>query len=146
MRTAYKVRAYFLHRTSTNLLRRADTIAIEGLNIAGMTSSAKGTTDKPGRTVRAKAGLNRAVLDAALGEFWRQLEYKAHRAGERVIVVDRWYPSSKTCSVCGHLLNLLTLSVRAWTCPDCGIRHDRDSSCREEHPCRWSSGSRAEPR
>nr|WP_017975398.1 RNA-guided endonuclease TnpB family protein [Actinopolyspora halophila] len=116
----------FLHRTSTNLVRRADTIAIEDLNVSGMTSSAKGTVDKPGRNVRAKAGLNRRVLDAALGEFRRQLEYKTARAGKRLLVVDRWYPSSKTCSACGLLLNHLKLSVRHWTCPDCGTRHDRD--------------------
>ena len=116
----------FLHRTSTNLVRRADMIAIEDLNVAGMTSSAKGTTDKPGRNVRAKSGLNRRVLDAALGEFRRQLEYKTSRAGKTLIVIDRWYPSSKTCSACGHLLNHLELSVRAWTCPGCGTWHDRD--------------------
>ncbi|MHA6800252.1 RNA-guided endonuclease InsQ/TnpB family protein [Bounagaea algeriensis] len=116
----------FLHRTSTNLLRRADTIAIEDLHVAGMTSSARGTVDEPGRNVRSKAGLNRRLSDAAFGEFRRQLEYKAARAGKTVVVVDRFYPSSKTCSACGHLLNHLKLSVRHWTCPHCGTRHDRD--------------------
>ncbi|WP_245564151.1 RNA-guided endonuclease InsQ/TnpB family protein [Nocardia testacea] len=119
-------RADFLHRTSTRLVRENDVIAIEDLNVAGMSRSAKGTVDKPGRNVRAKAGLNRAVRDAALGEFRRQLQYKAARAGKRVVVIDRWYPSSKTCSNCGHLLSSLTLSVRYWACPDCGTRHDRD--------------------
>lgn len=109
----------FLHRTSTNLVRVADTIAIEDLNVSGMSSSARGTVDTPGRNVRQKAGLNRRVLDASLGEFRRQLEYKASRAGKR-LVVDRWFPSSKTCSACGHLLSKLKLSVRHWTCPDCG--------------------------
>ncbi|MGP4018939.1 RNA-guided endonuclease InsQ/TnpB family protein [Saccharopolyspora sp. 5N708] len=116
----------FLHRTSTRLVRGHDLIAIEDLNVAGMTHGAQGTVDKPGRNVRAKSGLNRAIMDAALGEFRRQLEYKAQRAGKRVVVIDRWYPSSKTCSACGNLLNNLTLSVRHWTCPDCGTRHDRD--------------------
>lgn len=119
-------RADFLHRTSTNLVRRADTIAIEDLNVAGMTRSAAGTVEKPGRNVRAKAGLNRRVLDAAMGEFRRQLEYKTERAGKTLVVVDRWYPSSKTCSACGHLLSTLSLSTRAWTCPSCRTRHDRD--------------------
>ncbi|TDD05903.1 transposase [Saccharopolyspora terrae] len=119
-------RADFLHRVSTRLVREHDVIALEDLNIAGMSSSAKGTPDTPGRNVRAKAGLNRAVRDAAFGEFRRQLEYKAERAGKRVVVIDRWYPSSRTCSACGHLLKSLTLSVRHWTCPDCGTRHDRD--------------------
>lgn len=116
----------FLHRTSTRLVRDNDVIAVEDLNVAGMARSAKGTVDEPGRNVRAKAGLNRAVADAAWGEFRRQLEYKAQRAGKRVVVIDRWYPSSKTCSHCGHLLTHLKLSVRHWTCPDCGTRHDRD--------------------
>ena len=119
-------RADFLHRTSTNLVRRADTIAIEDLNVVGMTSSARGTEQRPGRNVKQKAGLNRRVLDAALGEFRRQLEYKTTRAGTTLIVLDRWYPSSKTCSACGHLLSTLSLSTRVWTCPDCRTRHDRD--------------------
>ena len=119
-------RADFLHRTSSNLVRRADTIAIEDLNVAGMTRSAKRTTEKPGRNVKQKAGLNRRVLDAAMGEFRRQLEYKTTRAGTTLIVIDRWYPSSKTCSACGYLLSKLSLSTRAWTCPDCRTRHDRD--------------------
>ena len=54
------------------------------------------------------------------------IEYKAARAGRRVIVIDRWYPSSKTCSACGHLLADLSLSTRTWRCPSCGTRHDRD--------------------
>jgi transposase len=53
-------------------------------------------------------------------------EYKAARAGRDLIVIDRWYPSSKTCSACGHLLGSLSLSTRHWTCPSCGTRHDRD--------------------
>ncbi|WP_182545370.1 RNA-guided endonuclease InsQ/TnpB family protein [Halosaccharopolyspora lacisalsi] len=116
----------FLHRTTTNLVRRADTIAIEDLHVDGMTSSARGTTEQPGRNVKQKAGLNRRILDAALGEFRRQLEYKTTRVGTTLVVVDRWYPSSKTCSACGHLLSNLKLSVRHWTCPDCRTRHDRD--------------------
>ncbi len=60
------------------------------------------------------------------GEFRRQLEYKAHRAGRTLVVIDRWYPSSKTCSTCGHLLAELSLSTRAGTCPGCRTRHDRD--------------------
>lgn len=91
-----------------------------------MARSARGTVDKPGRNVRAKAGLNRAIRDAALGEFRRQVEYKAERAGKRVVVIDRWYPSSKTCSHCGCLLDKLKLSTRHWSCPGCRTRHDRD--------------------
>jgi len=59
-------------------------------------------------------------------ELRRQLEYKAEWRGGQVVVVDRWYPSSKTCSCCGHRLDTLDLQVRQRRCPDCGALHDRD--------------------
>ena len=59
-------------------------------------------------------------------EFRRQLAYKCQRYGRELVVIDRWYPSSKTCSACGHLLADLSLKTRHWTCPSCGTRHDRD--------------------
>jgi putative transposase len=104
-------RADFLHRTSARLVRDHDLIVIEDLNVRGM--------------VRNRC-LARVISDAGWGEFRRQLEYKTARAGRRLVVIDRWYPSSKTCSACGHLLAALTLSTRHWTCPGCGTRHDRD--------------------
>ncbi|WP_182900224.1 RNA-guided endonuclease TnpB family protein [Microbispora sp. H10830] len=104
-------RADFLHRTSTRLVRDHDLIVIEDLNVKGM--------------IRNRS-LARAISDAGWGEFRRQLEYKTARAGRRLVVIDRWYPSSKTCSACGHLLTTLSLSTRHWTCPGCGTRHDRD--------------------
>jgi putative transposase len=70
--------------------------------------------------------LARAISDCGWGEFRRQLDYKCQRAGRRLIVIDRWYPSSKTCSACGHLLATLSLGTRQWVCPSCGTRHDRD--------------------
>jgi putative transposase len=76
----------FLHRTTTNLVRGADMIAIEDLNVAGMTASARGTIDNPGRHVRAKAGLNRRLLDAAWGQFRRQLEYNTDRAAKSLFL------------------------------------------------------------
>ncbi|MEV0398752.1 RNA-guided endonuclease TnpB family protein [Actinoallomurus sp. NPDC050550] len=101
----------FLHRTSTNLVRRADVIVIEDLAVKSMVKNRM---------------LARAISDAGWGEFRRQLEYKAERAGRALVVIDRWYPSSKTCSACGHLLAELSLSTRRWTCPGCRTRHDRD--------------------
>jgi putative transposase len=101
----------FVHKTSTSLIRRFDVIAIEDLNVSGMVRNPK---------------LARAISCTGWSEFRRQLEYKAQRHGRTVIAVDRWYPSSKTCSACGHLLNNLSLSTRHWTCPSCGTRHDRD--------------------
>ena len=74
----------------------------------------------------AKAGLNKSIHDAGWGEFRRKLEYKCERAGRHLIVIDRWYPSSKTCSACGYLLSDLSLKTRHWSCPSCRTRHDRD--------------------
>jgi putative transposase len=109
-----KVRAArtdFLHKTSTRIIRNHDVIVIEDLNVSGM--------------VRNHT-LARAVSDCGWGEFRRMVEYKADRYGRHLIVTDRWYPSSKTCSACGHLLATLSLSTRTWQCPSCGTRHDRD--------------------
>jgi putative transposase len=109
-----KVRASrtdFLHRTSAGLVRDHDLIVIEDLNVSGM--------------VRNRS-LAKAISDCGWGEFRRQLQYKAARAGRQLIVINRFYPSSKTCSACGHLLAALSLSTRAWQCPSCGTRHDRD--------------------
>jgi putative transposase len=104
-------RADFLHRTSARLVRDHDVIVIEDLNVSGM------VRNRP---------LAKAISDCGWGEFRRQLQYKAARAGRHLIVIDRWYPSSKTCSACGHLLAELSLATRAWQCPSCGTRHDRD--------------------
>ena len=104
-------RSDFLHRASTRLVRSADMIVIEDLNVSGM--------------VRNRH-LARAISDCGWGEFRRQLAYKCERYGRNLVVVDRWYPSSKTCSACGHLLAGLSLGMRQWTCPSCGARHDRD--------------------
>jgi putative transposase len=104
-------RADFLHRASTRLVRENDVIVIEDLNVAGMIRNRR---------------LARAISGCGWGEFRRQLEYKCQRYGRRLVVIDRWYPSSKTCSACGHLLSDLSLATRHWTCPSCGARHDRD--------------------
>jgi putative transposase len=104
-------RADFLHKTSARLVRDHDVIVLEDLNVKGM--------------VRNRS-LAKAISDCGWGEFRRHLEYKCERAGRHLIVIDRWYPSSKTCSACGHLLASLSLSTRHWTCPSCGTRHDRD--------------------
>ncbi len=109
-----KVRAArqdFLHKTSTDLVNRFDRIGIEDLNVAGMVKN---------------HSLARAISDVGWAEFRTMLEYKAERAGRQVVAVNRWYPSSKTCSDCGHLLASLSLGTRHWTCPDCGSRHQRD--------------------
>ncbi len=110
-RKVRNARADFLHRTSTNLVQTADTIVIEDLAVKNM--------------VRNRS-LAKAISDCGWGEFRRQLEYKAERAGRTLVVIDRWYPSSKTCSACGRMLAALSLSTRHWMCPTCRTRHDRD--------------------
>jgi putative transposase len=101
----------FLHRASTRLVRSADMIVIEDLNVSGMVRNRR---------------LARAIADCGWGEFRRQLAYKCERSGRDLVVIDRWYPSSKTCSACGYLLAGLSLGTWQWTCPSCGARHDRD--------------------
>jgi len=99
-----------LHRFTTDVTRRFHTIVIEDLNVKGMV--------KNRRLARSIAGM---------GFFGcrRQLDYKADMRGGQLIVADRWFASSKTCSACGHKLEVLPLSVRQWTCPACGAAHDR---------------------
>jgi putative transposase len=70
--------------------------------------------------------LAKAISDCGWGTFREMLAYKAARHGRRVIVADRWSPSSKTCSACGYVLADLSLKIRMWQCPSCGTRHDRD--------------------
>ncbi len=104
------IRKDALHQLTTDLTRRFHTIGIEDLNVRGMVKNRH---------------LSRAVSDMGFFEFRRQLDYKAAQRGS-VVVADRWYPSSKTCSHCGHKLGELALAVRQWTCPGCNTTHDRD--------------------
>ena len=116
----------FQHKLSTRLIRENQTISVETLAVKNMSRSAKGTTEKPGKKVKQKSGLNKSILDASWSEFIRQLEYKALWYGREIIGIDRWYPSSKRCSACGFVLKDLPLKTRSWSCPECGAHHDRD--------------------
>lgn len=119
-------RATVLHELTKRLATGFAAVAVEDLNVAGMTRSAKGTVERPGRNVKAKSGLNRAVLDAGFGELCSQLEYKTTWYGSRLAVLDRWWPSSKTCSGCGWVCPDLGLSDRVFRCGGCGLVLDRD--------------------
>ena len=99
----------FLHKITTDLVRNQEGICIEDLSVKGL----------------AKTKLAKSVLDAGLGEFRRQLEYKAIWNRRHLIVLDRWYPSSKTCHACGAINADLLLADRSWTCI-CGVQQDRD--------------------
>jgi putative transposase len=105
------IRADALHKLTTGLVGRFTVIGIEDLNVRGMMANDR---------------LARSIADMGFHEFRRQLAYKAAMYGSRVVVADRWQPSSKTCSECGAVLEALPLSVREWDCPDCGTHHNRD--------------------
>jgi putative transposase len=115
-----------LHQVTKRLAVGFAVVAVEDLNIAGMTRSSRGTVATPGKQVRQKAGLNRSLLDASLGEFRRQLTYKTAWYGSKLAVLDRWFPSSKTCSNCGWRNPSLTLSDRTFHCGNCKSAMDRD--------------------
>ncbi|SIO89860.1 RNA-guided endonuclease TnpB family protein [Nocardiopsis sp. JB363] len=119
-------RATTLHWLSKRLATTFACVAIEDLNVAGMTRSARGTVEEPGSNVAAKAGLNSSILDAAPAELRRQLEYKTSWYGSQLAVLDRWFPSSKTCSACGWQNPNQTLADRVFSCAECGLRLDRD--------------------
>lgn len=116
----------FLHKVSTRIVRENQTIILEDLAVQNLSRSATGSVNRPGRRVSQKSGLNRAIMDSAWGEFRELIEYKAHWYGRDLVVADRFFPSSKVCSECGHLSDKMPLSVREWECPDCQHRHDRD--------------------
>ena len=101
----------FLHKLSTRIIRENQTICVESLRVKAM--------------VRHPT-LAQAVSDVGWGELVRQLTYKAAWYGRALVAVDKWYPSSKRCSDCGHVLSSLSLDTRRWTCPECGSVHDRD--------------------
>ncbi len=105
------LRADFLHKLTTRLCRENQAVALEDLNVQGMMGN---------------GNLARAIVDVGFGAFRRMITYKAKRYGTRLIIADRWYPSSRLCSVCGWKNEALTLNDRDWTCPQCRVRHDRD--------------------
>lgn len=100
-----------IHKATTWLAETYSEISIEDLNVAGMVKNHH---------------LAKAVSDAAFAEFRRQLEYKTARTGAALRVIDRWYPSSKTCSACGAVKAKLSLSERVFHCDGCGLVMDRD--------------------
>jgi putative transposase len=105
------IRVDFTHKLTTRLCRENQAVGIEDLHVKGMLANDK---------------LARALSDVGFGRFRAQMEYKAKRYGTRLILADRWYPSSRLCSVCGWKNEALTLKDREWTCPACGTHHDRD--------------------
>jgi putative transposase len=110
----------FLHKLSTRLAREFDVTTVETLAVKNMQRRAASAAPVKNRS------LAKAISDAAWGEFVRQLEYKCEWYGKTLVKVDRWFPSTKRCSDCGHVGERKPLHVREWTCTECGCVHDRD--------------------
>ena len=108
-------RTDWLHKQSTNLARQYEAIILEDINLEGMKRLNKGFA----KTV---------TLDFSWGAFTRMLRYKMEWRGKHLILVDRFFPSTKRCSQCGHLHSELKLAERTWTCPGCGSFHERDEN------------------
>ncbi|MFY2597179.1 RNA-guided endonuclease InsQ/TnpB family protein [Achromobacter xylosoxidans] len=107
------IRKDALHQLTTRLVREHHTVALEDLNVKGMLRNRR---------------LARGIADAGFFELRRQLTYKADRMGAALVVVDRWFASSKLCSACGHKHEGLKLGDRQWTCVGCGAVLDRDEN------------------
>ncbi len=101
----------FLHKLSKQIICENQTIVLESLKVKNMMSNHK---------------LAKLIADVSWSEFVRQLEYKANWYGREIIKIDTWFPSSQICSNCGHKDDKKELSIRKWTCPQCGTVHDRD--------------------
>lgn len=105
------IRAYSLHKLTTLLAKNHGTVVIEDLNVSGMLANRK---------------LAASIADMSFFEFRRQLTYKCELYDSKLVVVDRWFPSSKTCSNCGNKKETLTLKERVFECSECGFVIDRD--------------------
>ncbi len=105
------IRRDAVHKLTTHLCKNHAWVAIEDLHVAGMLRNHH---------------IAQAISDAGMGGIRRQLTYKAEKFDTRLVVIDRFYPSSKTCSECGYVLETLDLKVRVWQCPNCHTLHQRD--------------------
>jgi putative transposase len=101
----------FLHKLTTRLVHENQTIAVEDLAVKNLVKNHQ---------------LALSISDASWGELVRQLEYKCNWYGRNFVKIDRWFPSSKRCGHCGHIVDKLPLNIREWDCPKCETRHDRD--------------------
>jgi putative transposase len=103
----------FLHKLSRKLVDESQVIAVENLNTKGMVRNRK---------------LSKAISDVGWGIFVNFLTYKLERKEGKLVEIDRFFPSSKKCSCCGHVVDQLPLDIREWDCPKCGTHHDRDGN------------------
>ncbi|NEO38211.1 MAG: IS200/IS605 family element transposase accessory protein TnpB [Moorea sp. SIOASIH] len=107
------VRQDYLHKLSRKIVNHNQVVVVENLNVKGMVRNHK---------------LAKAISDLGWGTFVNFLSYKCEKEGKVLVEINRWFPSSKTCSNCHYQIKELPLDVRAWTCPSCGTHHDRDGN------------------
>ncbi|NEP31958.1 MULTISPECIES: RNA-guided endonuclease TnpB family protein [Moorena] len=107
------VRQDYLHKLSRKIVDQNQVVVVENLNVKGMVRNHK---------------LAKAISDLGWGIFVNFLSYKCEKEGKVLVEINRWFPSSKTCSNCHYQIKELPLDVRAWTCPSCGTHHDRDGN------------------
>ncbi len=103
----------YQHKLSTRIVHENQVVCVESLAVKNMVKN---------------HSLAKAISDVGCGEFIRQLAYKANWYGRTLVKIDRFYPSSKTCHACKHVLDSLSLDIREWICPACGMVHDRDTN------------------
>ncbi|MRV43174.1 RNA-guided endonuclease InsQ/TnpB family protein, partial [Staphylococcus aureus] len=103
----------FLHKLSRKLVDEASVIVVENLHIKGMVPNRK---------------VSKAISDVGWGMFINFLDYKLKQKDGQLVEIGRFFPSSKTCSCCGHVVDELTLDIREWDCPKCETHHDRDGN------------------
>jgi putative transposase len=103
----------YQHKLSTRIVHENQVICVESLAVKNMVKN---------------HCLAKAISDVGWGEFIRQLEYKSKWYERTLIKIDQWYPSSKACHACKHVVDSLTLDIREWVCPACGVVHDRDTN------------------
>ncbi|AOY81607.1 RNA-guided endonuclease TnpB family protein [Moorena producens JHB] len=107
------VRQDYLHKLSRKIVDQNQVVVVENLNVKGMVRNHK---------------LAKAISDLGWGTFVNFLSYKCEKEGKILVEINRWFPSSKTCSNCHYRIKELPLDVRSWTCPNCGTHHDRDGN------------------
>jgi len=123
--TIANLRSDFLHKLTIDISKNQAKVYVERLNIMGMSSSARGTKEEPGRNVRAKSGLNKSILDQGWGEFKRQLVYKLDWNGGELVEVNSRY-TSQMCSFCGHVSKENRRSQSIFGCQVCGHEENAD--------------------
>ena len=114
----------FLHKLSTKLVSESQALYTETLAVKNMMANHK---------------LAKAIADCGWGEFLRQLEYKSKWHGRELVAIDRWFPSSKRCNPCGHVLDKLPLDIREWTCPSCNSHNLRDLNAAKNIKAVWQT-------